>query len=222
MSNDEGEPVVQARAEMAAAAYSGPLPPPEWFRQYEAVVPGIGDRMMTVVESEVTDQHAESEHRRNMEREVVGAGITLAKRGQVGAWLLGFGFLGGVGGAHTVGPQRARRSVRPGRPGGHRGVVHGGGAPPPRRATHPRLDTPKLRRRHSRPPRRDRNAIAVLTGDQREQSMYLSKLLAAVGAGLLMPLSTTYGTRQVRIRPLTSRRFVPPCTGLYHRLPRKK
>ena len=28
------------------------------------------------------------------------------------------------------------------------------------------------------------NAIALLTGDQREQSMYLSKLLAAVGAGL--------------------------------------
>lgn len=92
MSNAEGEPVVQARAEMAAA-YSGPLPPPEWFRQYEEVVPGIGDRMMTVVEGEVTDQHAESDHRRNMEREVVGAGITLAKRGQIGAWLLGFGFL---------------------------------------------------------------------------------------------------------------------------------
>lgn len=44
MSNAEGEPVVQARAELAAA-YSGPLPPPEWFRQYEEVVPGIGDRM---------------------------------------------------------------------------------------------------------------------------------------------------------------------------------
>ena len=28
------------------------------------------------------------------------------------------------------------------------------------------------------------NALALLTGDQREQSMYLSKLLAAVGAGL--------------------------------------
>jgi len=93
MSSDEGEPVVQARAEVAAAAYSGPLPPPEWFRQYEAVVPGIGDRMMTVVESEVTDQHAESDHRRDMERALVGAGITLAKRGQIGAWLLGFGFL---------------------------------------------------------------------------------------------------------------------------------
>lgn len=39
MSNDEGDAVVQARAEMAAA-YSGPLPPPEWFRQYEGVVPG--------------------------------------------------------------------------------------------------------------------------------------------------------------------------------------
>ena len=91
MSNAEGDPV-QARAEMAAA-YSAPLPPPEWFRQYEEVVPGIGDRMMAVVESEVADQHAESAHRRKMEEEVVGAGIMLAKRGQTGAWLFGFGFL---------------------------------------------------------------------------------------------------------------------------------
>lgn len=92
MSGDEGQPVVQVSAEMAAA-YSGPLPPPEWFRQYEEVLPGVGDRMMTVVESEVADQHAEAGHRREMERTLVGAGVTLAKRGQIGAWLLGFAFL---------------------------------------------------------------------------------------------------------------------------------
>ena len=40
--------------------------------------------MMTVVESEVTDQHAESAHRREMEREVVGAGITLEPGGGSG------------------------------------------------------------------------------------------------------------------------------------------
>ena len=51
MSGDEGDPVAQRSVEMAAAAYSGPLPPPEWFRQYEEVLPGVGDRMMTVVES---------------------------------------------------------------------------------------------------------------------------------------------------------------------------
>lgn len=45
MSSGEGDDVVQSSVEMAAT-YSGPLPPPEWFRQYEQVLPGIADRMM--------------------------------------------------------------------------------------------------------------------------------------------------------------------------------
>ena len=92
MGSDEGEPVVQASVEVAAS-YSGPLPPPEWLRQYEAVLPGVADRMMTVVESEVANQHAGAEHCRNMERTLAGAGITLATRGQTGAQLLALAFL---------------------------------------------------------------------------------------------------------------------------------
>ena len=71
----------------------GRLPPPEWLRQYEAVLPGIADRMVAVVESEVASQHGESEHRRDMERTLVGAGLTLARRGQTGAQLLALAFL---------------------------------------------------------------------------------------------------------------------------------
>ena len=44
MSSGEGDAVVQSSSAMAAA-YSGPLPPPEWLGQYEQVLPGIADRM---------------------------------------------------------------------------------------------------------------------------------------------------------------------------------
>ncbi len=92
MSSDEGDAVVQSSVEMAAA-YSGPLPPPEWLRQYEEVLPGIADRMMTLVESEVSNQHDAAAHHRRMQEEAVSAGITMAKRGQVVAALLGLSFL---------------------------------------------------------------------------------------------------------------------------------
>ena len=92
MSSNEGDAVVQSTVEMAAA-YSGPLPPPEWLRQYEQVLPGIADRMMALAESEVSNQHDASAHHRRMQEQVVSAGITMAKRGQVVAALLGFSFL---------------------------------------------------------------------------------------------------------------------------------
>ena len=92
MSSDEGNAVVQGSVELSAS-YSGPLPPPEWLRQYEEVLPGIADRMMNLVESEVSNQHSASAHRRTMEERALTGGITMAKRGQVGAWMLGFSFL---------------------------------------------------------------------------------------------------------------------------------
>ena len=91
MSSDEGDAVVQSSA--MAAAYSGPLPPPEWLRQYEQVLPGVADRMMALVESEVSKQHDESAHRRLMQERAVAAGISMAKRGQAVAALLGLSFL---------------------------------------------------------------------------------------------------------------------------------
>ena len=92
MSTNEGDAVVQSSVEVAAS-YSGPLPPPEWLKQYEEVLPGIADRMMSLVESEVSSQHDASAHRRQMLEQALAGGITMAKRGQVGAWLLGFAFL---------------------------------------------------------------------------------------------------------------------------------
>lgn len=92
MSSGEGNAVVEGSVEVAAS-YSGPLPPPEWLRQYEEVLPGIADRMMNLVESEVSNQHSASAHRRKMEEQAVTGGITMAKRGQVGAWVLGLLFL---------------------------------------------------------------------------------------------------------------------------------
>lgn len=110
MSSGEDNAVVQGSVEVAAS-YSGPLPPPEWLRQYEDVLPGVADRMMNLVESEVSNQHSASVHRHKMEEQVLAGGMAMAKRGQVGAWVLGFSFLR-VGGACPVGPPRARRRHR--------------------------------------------------------------------------------------------------------------
>ena len=100
MSADEGDAVVHQRFEVAAS-YRGPLPPPDWLAEYEQVLPGLADRMMVVVESGVSDRLEESAHRRQMGERFLGASVTLATRGQIGAWLLvlilaGHSVLGGV------------------------------------------------------------------------------------------------------------------------------
>jgi uncharacterized membrane protein len=80
--------------------HSGPLPPPEDLRQYEQILPGFTDRVLSLTERE-------SEHRMNEERFQNRAMITLARRGQ---WLASLVVLAliGVGGAgiltgHSVG-----------------------------------------------------------------------------------------------------------------------
>ncbi len=48
---------------------------------------------MTLVESEVSNQHGASAHQRRLQQQAVSAGITMAKRGQAVAALLGLSFL---------------------------------------------------------------------------------------------------------------------------------
>ena len=50
--------------QIALAQSSGPLPPPEFLRQYEALQPGTADRILKMAEDEAN-------HRRKMEAEVI-------------------------------------------------------------------------------------------------------------------------------------------------------
>ena len=46
---------------IVAAAYSGPIPPPEWMESYEQFMPGTGAQIMAMAKSE-------QDHRHKMER----------------------------------------------------------------------------------------------------------------------------------------------------------
>jgi uncharacterized membrane protein len=79
---------------------SSPYPPPDDLRQYEEILPGFTDRILSLTERE-------SAHRMNEERYQNRAMIELAKRGQRYALLVVL-TLAGVGGAgiltgHSVG-----------------------------------------------------------------------------------------------------------------------
>lgn len=67
---------------LRAAAYRSvsPIPPPAWMERYNQIVPGSAQHMMN-------DMHAQSAHRREIERKESQAEISLAKRGQL------FGFI---------------------------------------------------------------------------------------------------------------------------------
>lgn len=58
---DKEKPEIpKTRKFIAATAYSGPLPPPELFVQYEQVLPGAADRILAMVEKQ-------SQHRQTKE-----------------------------------------------------------------------------------------------------------------------------------------------------------
>lgn len=78
----EGELVSEEEAQRVLAAYGSvsPIPPPTWMERYNQIVPGSAKQMMD-------DMHAQSAHRREIEREESRAEVSLAKRGQ---W---FGFV---------------------------------------------------------------------------------------------------------------------------------
>ena len=56
------------------------------LRGYEETLPGLAERI-------VTEAETESAHRREMEKTALAADVGLARRGQTGAWLMGFAFL---------------------------------------------------------------------------------------------------------------------------------
>jgi uncharacterized membrane protein len=67
--------------------HSGPLPDPRTLQMYDAVMPGLGERIVTMAEDE-------ARHRRDLERKVVGSDVDRARDGQRMAFALAVFFLG--------------------------------------------------------------------------------------------------------------------------------
>ena len=66
--------------QMMSISYSGPIPHPSDFQQYESVLPGAADRILSMAEKQL-------EHRQTLEKSVILSDVENSKRGQ---W---FGFI---------------------------------------------------------------------------------------------------------------------------------
>ena len=63
-----------------AASFSGPLPPPSMFREYDSILPGSAERILAMAEKE-------QDHRTTWENKALD---TIARQGNIGQW---FGLL---------------------------------------------------------------------------------------------------------------------------------
>jgi len=76
-----------------AEHYSGPLPPPEMLLKYNSIVPGLAERIVSMVEQQ-------QEHRHDLEKKVVYANERRAHIGQSLAF--GIAILGIVAGVYLT------------------------------------------------------------------------------------------------------------------------
>lgn len=74
--------IIQRRVLLYIETFSGPLPPPDYLRAYDDVLPGLAAQ---IVEQAAGQTH----HRQTLERKVVEANIRAQERGQWFAFLLG-------------------------------------------------------------------------------------------------------------------------------------
>lgn len=72
---------------MQAAMYSGPLPPPSDLAQYDAIVPGMAERLLTKFEQQ-------GAHRMSLETHVIHSDATRANWGLAAAFVFGLALLG--------------------------------------------------------------------------------------------------------------------------------
>lgn len=63
-------------------SFSGPLPPPVHFEQYEKILPGAAERLLKMAEDQ-------SIHRRSLEKKVIISGIENSKKGLIFGLLIG-------------------------------------------------------------------------------------------------------------------------------------
>ena len=69
-------------------SFTGPLPHPSTLRAYEDIVPGAAGRILDMAEKQ-------SEHRKGIEKSIVNNQIFLSKRGQIFAFIIALGGIGG-------------------------------------------------------------------------------------------------------------------------------
>lgn len=90
-STDEDTPDSTARLlRFVEAQFSGPLPPPDLFREYDEVLPGAAERILSMTEREMEHRHrmesrsleivAENQPRRTLGM-AIGGGLALAALG---------------------------------------------------------------------------------------------------------------------------------------------
>lgn len=87
LGGDEGAKAAFMAITRTLEHTTGPLPPPGMIRAYEKVVPGAGERLFALAESQ-------SQHRQSIETAVIEADISAQKRGQYIAMVVAFAFGG--------------------------------------------------------------------------------------------------------------------------------
>lgn len=69
------------REQILASAYSGPIPPPDVLRDYEAVFPGCAERIVAMAERQ-------SAHRQDIESTLMRSHAVVERRGQLSAFII--------------------------------------------------------------------------------------------------------------------------------------
>lgn len=81
-------PSPQRVTTVQAAVFSGPLPPPEILKQYDEISPGLADRIVSLTENQ-------SRHRQELEKTVIRTRSRNETLGQIFAFILSLGVMGG-------------------------------------------------------------------------------------------------------------------------------
>ena len=82
---------------MSASFFQGPLPPPEQLAKYEAILPGMRERLVQLHEGTFKMAREQSEHRRALEKHVIESNTKSSNRGQWMAYsIMLVTFLAGV------------------------------------------------------------------------------------------------------------------------------
>jgi uncharacterized membrane protein len=68
-------------------SFEGPLPPPQLLAQYEAAIPGLGERIITLMEKQ-------TDHRITLEKHVIGSDISRSKWGLAAGFVVAMAGLG--------------------------------------------------------------------------------------------------------------------------------
>jgi len=79
-----------SRMQIAAATFSGPIPPPDILQKYDQILPGLAERIMKQAESQTA-------HRIEIEKRVINSDIINSRLGLIFGFILGIvGITGGI------------------------------------------------------------------------------------------------------------------------------